>query len=144
MADSTSKLQSAFWPSIGDRATAHRVAKQGFWAAVVVASVTAVLAALPLFGVTFLNVGPLAFLDAGLFAVIGFGILKMSRIAAVAGFLLFVAERVSMWLETGKVQGWILAVFLAFAFLNAARATFALRRLDQVDKTITSEPVVPK
>jgi hypothetical protein len=111
---------------------------------VVVAIVTAILATLPMFGVTFLNVGALAFVDAAIFAVIAFGIFRFSRIAAVAGFVLFVAERLFMWWETGKAQGWILAVILAFAFLNAARATFALSRFGATDKGMDAQPIVPK
>ncbi|MGC1520875.1 MAG: hypothetical protein WA803_04985 [Steroidobacteraceae bacterium] len=76
-------------------------------------------------------VGAGAFLDVALFLAVAFGIYKGSRIAAVVGLLLFVAEKAYQIQQTGKFQGVWMAVILIVCYLFAIRGTFALHRLRQ-------------
>lgn len=62
-----------------------------------------------------------------LYAAIAIGLYKMSRAAAVAGLILYTAERVFVWADYGRVAPIMLIFLLAFAI--AVRGTFAYHRL---------------
>jgi hypothetical protein len=126
---SESRLKTALWPSIPDVEAAQRIAKQGFWAALFVAGVTAVFGILAIFGMSIAGIDATALIAAAVFLGIAWGIRKMSRTAAIAAFLLFLADRILMWLENQRAGGWLVAIFVALAFLNAVRATFVYHRL---------------
>ena len=80
-----------------------------------------------------LGVDRTALLDAGLFALVAFGIFRVSRFAATFGLVLFVVERIVM-LAMGQSAGGILGIFLLLAFSNSVRGAFAYHRLrKQVD-----------
>ncbi|MBE9098814.1 hypothetical protein [Vacuolonema iberomarrocanum] len=110
---------------------ARNVARQGVWAASLVAVITTVM----IFVVqSFGDVGdvpPLSawtFIDVGLFVAIAIGIHKMSRVAAVSGFTLYLLGRIYAWSHTGAGNVFVSVLFF-LAFLNAIRATFAYHRL---------------
>ena len=65
------------WPAVNTLDAAKNTAKQGAIAAAIVAGITALFAILSLFGVELTSIW--ALVDAGLFALIAFGIYKMSR-----------------------------------------------------------------
>jgi hypothetical protein len=113
----------AFWPDVGDLASAKDASRQGMWGAIVVGGVTAVAAPLG-----FLDVDSWALCDAALFLGIAWGIYKVWRTAAAAGLLLFLLERVVMFAQT-KQTGGLVALALLLAFGNGARGAFAYRRL---------------
>ena len=118
------------WPPLNDMESAKKAARQGVWAAGIVAVVTALLAVLAGRGVKVLNIDSWAFVDAALFAIIAFGIHKMSRVAAVAWVCLYVLERLYMWQTNGvKAGGIIMPVILTLAFINSIRGTFTHHRL---------------
>lgn len=93
------------------------------------ATLTAGLATFAIFNGPVLGIGPLAFIDAGLFAIIAVGLWRMSRGAAVAGLVLFVAEKILGAIESGSFQGAHVAAVLILAFVHGVRGTFALARL---------------
>jgi len=117
------------WPEVEDLETARSASRQGMWAAVIVAVLTAIVAA---FG--FLGADASAFIDAVLFGLIAFGIYRVSRVAAVAGLLLFVLERVMMFAQTRQTGGFV-SLFLLLAFVHGVRGAFAYRRLLKVSVT---------
>lgn len=120
-----------YWPQIHDVESARRAARQGRNVALLVATLTSCLA---LIGHTYAEFAEKtgfdawAFLDAALFFVIAFGIGRLSRTAAIAGFLLFLLEKIVMWADDGAANGWIVAVFILLAFLHSIRGTFAWHR----------------
>ena len=142
MNSSDSRLKAAFWPSVPDVESAQQIARQGFWVAVVVSAVTALFGILALFGTSIAGIGATALIESAVFFGIGWGIRRMSRTAAVAAFLLFCANRILMWLDSQSAGGWLVALFVALAFLNAVRATFAYHRLrhQQVPEVVTGIP----
>lgn len=117
-------MRNVFWPDITDLADAKKVAKSGAAAAFFVSLITFIVT----FGETqgmfkLFGVGPEAYIDAGLFLIIGIGILFMSRIAAIAGLGLYGFEQVVM-LQSGKSGMSILAIYFILCFINAIRACF--------------------
>ena len=82
------------WPAISDKTSAQSGARQGFWAAVWCAGVTALVAALSLVGASLFNgIDASSFIDAILFGIIAWKLRGYSRVAAVAGLGLYLLER---------------------------------------------------
>ena len=117
------KWRESFWPSVDTAEGAASAAKQGFWAALFCAVVTAAFGLLSIMGFD-----PSALVDAALFAIIAWGLWKKSRAAAVCGLLLYVVERLYMWSTVG-MQNPIVPVLLTLMFINGVRGTFAWKRL---------------
>lgn len=65
--------------------------------------------------------------DAVLFALIGFGVRKMWRSAAVAGFVLYIVEQ-STAMAQGRVPG-VLIILIPAILSNSIRASFSFRRM---------------
>lgn len=125
-----------FWPTTFDRETAKKTSRQGFWAAVFVSLFTGVMAwSQPS---VFSRV---TLFDAFLFAMIAFGIYRMSRTAAVAGLVLYILEQASAWMEHG-FKNPVIAILLVFCFINGIRGTFAYHELAK-KKDFSKEKVCP-
>jgi hypothetical protein len=71
--------------------------------------------------------------DAVLFLLIGFGLRKKWRTAAIAGFLLYVLETITV-ITGGRPPGILTIVILAILF-NSIRASFAFHRLRKIAVT---------
>jgi len=122
--------QKWFWPDVSDLDGAKAAARVGMWCAVFVACVTTLVVLLAIFGVSIMGVKPTALFDAILFAGIAFGLSKNSRFAAVAGFVLFVLEKIYMLVTTGSfLSVGVLGIIIGFGFLNSIRGTFAYWKL---------------
>lgn len=142
---SNASLKERWWPDITDRETARKVSRQAFWAAIVVVGITVVFATLAAFGTSVAGITPGALLDAAIFGFIAVGIWNMSRVAAVAGLVLFGLERVLMARDNPRGGGLIVAIALLFAFANGVRATFAYHKLlERETKADEAAPTVPK
>lgn len=131
-----------WWPEVETREGAEGAIKQAFWAAVVVAALTALFAMLGVLGVGFalgLGIDAWAFLDAALFAGIAFGLRRRSRVAAWAGLLLFGLEKIYLWNRNG-VQGPWLAVIILLLFIGGVRGTSALSRMESAPIDKGEEP----
>jgi hypothetical protein len=126
MFDSVQKKESRWkglWPDLDDMDSAKAASRQGMWAALFITVVTSVAAWFRILGV---DRG--ALLDAGVFALVAFGMFWVSRFAATAGLVLFVLERIAM-LVMGQGAGGIVGIFLLLAFCNGVRGAFAYHRL---------------
>lgn len=109
------KSTNWFWPPVDSLNAAKEAAKQGAIAAAIVAVITAIAAILSLFGWEITSLW--ALVDAGLFALIAFGIYKMSRLAAVFGLLLYLWGQLSQILATGKTN-FILVILFTLYFIH--------------------------
>jgi hypothetical protein len=119
-----------YWPDVSDLEGAKEAARYGMCCAVFVAGVTTLFVPLAIFGFSFMGIKPNALLDAVLFAGIAFGLSRYSRIAAVAGFALFVIEKIYMVMATGSFLAvGVLGILIALGFLNSIRRTFAHAKL---------------
>jgi hypothetical protein len=97
-----------FWPTIKDKETAIIVAKNASYFVFLITFISAILSVFQLFGATRLGL-----IDAALFGIIGFGLYKLSRFAAVAGLLIYFLGKVYTllvyllnfreWIEKAKI-----------------------------------------
>jgi hypothetical protein len=121
---------SWYWPDVSDLDGAKDATRFGMWCALLVGGVTALVAVLSLFGIRFMGTTPAALLDAALFGAIGFGLSRYSRFAAVAGFLLFLVEKIYAFITTGSILGvGVLGVVILFGLFNGMRGAFAYQKL---------------
>ena len=120
-----SKWRRAYWPPIYDAETARKAALNGAQAAFVVSGITALLAALAVFDI--LNiVDAWSFVDAALFAGLGFFIRRMSRVAAVLAMALFIFERVDAFYSRGVTSAvGLVALMLLIGFVSGVRGAFS-------------------
>lgn len=124
-------VRNSWWPQIHDAKSARTAAKQGMWASFGCAGATALVSFLSGSGMPLIEgVGPNAWVDAALFAILGMGIGRMSRAAAVGGLVLYIVERVAMSRTAGFVVGFSPLMFVAICacFIHGVRGTFAFRR----------------
>jgi hypothetical protein len=100
------------------------------WCAIIVASFTTIFVLFSLAGVRFMGITPAALLDVVLFAGIAYGLHKYSRFAAVAGFVLFLVEKIYTAVIMGSILGvGVLGVVILFGFFNGMRGAFAYQKL---------------
>ncbi len=122
------KKKFSLWPAVSDEQAAVLAARQGFHAAVYCSIVTAIFAVLGGFGFQIMDFNLWNLTDAGLMALLAFGIRRMSRTAAVIALLYYVAGRIDLWAEYGS-QNPVIAGIFVLMFLSAVRGTFAYHRL---------------
>lgn len=121
-------MSAWYWEDVSSVSGAEKAMNGGFWAALIVAIITSLVASLSLFGLQVLGINGWAFVDAGIFAAIAVGIKRKSRFAAVAGLCLYVLERFYM-LQKGGVGGIVMGILFTLLFINAARGAFAYHRM---------------
>ena len=120
-----------WWPDVSTVEHAEKAVRQGMWAAIFVAGVTALIAAYAAGSGTKVGgfVDAWSFVDAVIFGAIAVGIYRKSRFAAVAGLLMFVLEKL-MQLQSGmSVAGMFMAAVIALCFVAAVRGTYSLHRM---------------
>jgi hypothetical protein len=134
--------KSWYWPDVSDLDGAKSACRSGMWCGIIVAGITGVFALLAIAGVKSLPVDGSALFDAALFGGIAFGLSRCSRFAGVAGFVLFLLERIYMIAKMGFVFGTgIFGIVLLLGFLNGMRGTFAYNKLQtQSAVPLTSPP----
>lgn len=130
------KKGSSLWPAVGDEQAAVLAARQGFHAAVYCSIVTATFAVLAGFGFQIMGFNLWNLIDAGLIALLAFGIHRMSRSAALIALLYYVAGRIDLWAEYGS-QNPVIAGIFVLTFLSAVRGTFAYHRLKPRPESLT-------
>jgi hypothetical protein len=119
--------------TISDEQSARKVARQGMWAAFFVAIVTGGASFLAGAGVPlFTGVGATAWVDAVIFAGLGVGIWRMSRVAAVAALLLYIAERIALAPTVGLSP--VMLIAMVSCFVQGVRGTWAFHRFRQQSK----------
>lgn len=133
---SGSSRWSWVWPTVETEQGATNATMQAFGAAVLVAVITAGLALLGSAGVGFAHAADFdasALADAFVFAVVGWGLWRHSRVAAWAGLLLYLTERAFMWSTIG-VKNPVLAAIFILAFVSGVRGTSALHKMKKTAK----------
>lgn len=123
--------KSSVMADVGSAEAAKKAAKGGMWAAFFVAGVTSIFAIIAMStGKAVAGINGAAFLDAAIFIAIGIGIARLSRVAAVAGLVIYIAERIYMMSVNGP-QGILLTIILTLVFINSVRGTFSYHRLTE-------------
>lgn len=91
--------------------------------------VTFVFTLISILGTDILGLDAFAFVDVFLMAIFTFGIYKKSRTCAVLMLLLFAANKVIMWFESGSVSGLpVSLIFLYFYFMGVV-GTFQYHKI---------------
>jgi hypothetical protein len=111
-----------FWPDLSVDTSAESACDTASWACFAIAGITTLVGVWN---------NPSVLIDALLFVLIGFGLRKKWRSAAVAGFLLYVLE-VLVGISMGQVPGILTILILAILF-NSIRASYAYRRLRKTE-----------
>ncbi len=114
------------WPNIGDIDDASVQSRTGAAVAFLISIVTAVITYLQTTGAIhwFGHIDAKAYIDAGVFLIIGIGLRYHSRLAALAGLGLYGFEQYVMIQQYGFRFN-LLALFFIIAFMNAVRGAFA-------------------
>jgi succinate dehydrogenase hydrophobic anchor subunit len=133
-----------FWPDVSNLEEAKKACRVAMWCAIVVAGVTTLFSVLAISGAKMkgIPVDGSALIDAALFAGIAFGLSRYSRFAGVAGFVLFLFERIYMMAKSASpFSGLIFGVFLLLGFLHGMRGAFAYHKQQtQTAVPLTSPP----
>ena len=120
-----------YWPELTDLQDSEKAAHQGAGVCFLVAGVTAIIAGTSaLLGRPVLGMHPEAFIDAGLFAIAGWRIWRLSRIWAVLALAMFTLETVYAVESRSSMpaSGAYLRVVLALVLISGVRGTFAYHR----------------
>ena len=123
-----SLLGAWFWPKVSDRKNAQFAINEAFCVAVVLAVITVILATVEVLRDGTEGLDAEAFGSALIFAGVGFGIYRKSRIAAISGLVLYVVGRGYAWAKVGPNLG-VIPVLVTLAFLHGVRGTFAYHKL---------------
>jgi len=119
----TSRFRELFWPNLTTEPAAQSACETAALACFVIAGITTIFA----FFTTFLTL-----IDALLFLMIGLGLRKAWRTAALAGFGLYIVEQAAGIMQ-GKFPGVLTLLFLVILF-NGVRASFGYRRMHRTDE----------
>lgn len=136
-------MKQWFWPDIDTIDEARKIARNGAAISFLISFATALITFLETQGYFKLfGFGPEAYLDAGLFLMIGTGIFFYSRIAALAGLCLYVFEQYHM-MKSGATQVSFVAIYFTLIFLNALRAAFDYHHFKKQEKQEAAVPEGP-
>lgn len=122
---------NGWWPDVSTPDGAGYATRQACHAAILVTIVTTIMAALGLAGVELLRkmgADGYALIDAGIFAVVAFGLSRRSRVAAWVGLVIYVLDRIFTFGTTGTPVGIVVSIALTLAFIGGVRGTTALHR----------------
>jgi hypothetical protein len=117
----TSRLKDLFRPDLSSEVAARTVCHSASWACFIIAALGAILSFFIAYASLF---------DAALFFLIGLGLRKAWRTAAIAGLVLYVAEQV-MFVANGHVPS-VVAVFIVIILFNGVRASFVYQKLRSI------------
>ena len=113
MANKTSR-GNIFWPYINDETSAREAAKQGWYASLISGGITLIMVVL---GAT----SSWSLVDVGLLCLIGYGCLKMSRIAAILGLIYCIFNGIDKYIVHSTFG--LMPLFAIF-YINSIRGTY--------------------
>ncbi len=131
------RMTSGWWPPVDTLRNARKATMNGVYAVIIIVVITSLVVFLaPEYlggpGMFWVVIGQLV-----IFALIGIFIWCNSRVAAILGMALFVADRVAQFGEIQYNPGNIIVMIaIGFMFLHAIRGTFAHHRLKATQGTV--------
>ena len=117
-----------YWPKLTDLKESEKAAHQGAVVCFLVAGGTAIVAGMSVWlDKPVLGMDAWAFVDAGIFAIAGWRIWRLSRIWAVLALAIFIIETVYAVESSPAIPaaGAYVRVVLALALIGSVRGTFA-------------------
>jgi hypothetical protein len=127
------KKTNPWWPDVSTPEQAKAAAMGGSVVALIVAVVTGAVTLYATFRGPFLGLTPWSFLDVFFFALIAFGIRRLSRVAAVAGLVLYLIEQVVQWTTSGFHNPFVMGIFTLY-LIHAVRGTFSYHRMRALEQ----------
>jgi hypothetical protein len=121
-------VKTWLWPDVGIRREAQYAINDGFWAAVFIAAVSAIAAGFVIAGDSDATLALNVYVGAALYVAIAVGIRLRSRTAAIAGLVLFTADRIYSTVTFGPHFLWQ-TLFLIAALLHGVRGTIGYHKL---------------
>jgi serine/threonine-protein kinase len=104
--------------------------KHAWIAAVISGSITLIFTVIAISGTDVLGASAWTFLDVALIFGLAFGIFKKSRTCAVIMLTYFVLSKVSISIETGKLNGLGLGILFAYFYWEGVSGTFAYHKFN--------------
>ena len=136
-------MKKFFWPDIDTLEDADKITKNGATAAFIITAVTGTLTFLETHHYfKLLNLTAASYIDAGLFLIIGLGILFHSRLAALAGLCLYLFEQFAM-IQAGSKRINYVAIYFILVFIASVRASFAYHEFKKYESASEGPPNVP-
>jgi hypothetical protein len=121
-------VKTWLWPDVGIRREAQYAINDGFWAATFIAVVSAVAAGFVIAGDSDATLALNVYAGAALYVAIAVGIRLRSRAAAIAGLVLFTADRIYSTVTFGPHFLWQ-TLFLMAVLLHGVRGTIGYHKL---------------
>ncbi len=137
---------SWYWPKLTDLKESEEAAHQGAGVCFFIAGVTAIVAGVSVsLDKPVLGMDAWAFIDAGIFAIAGWRIWRLSRIWAVLALAIFISETVYAAESSPHVPaaGAYLRAVLALALIGSVRGTFAYQSFKKKESTASLAAGVP-
>ena len=131
-------FRSWFWPDVSTRKNALSAISEASWVMVGVACLLTPFTFVEFARGWELDERLLGFAEAALLTGIAFGIRQKSRVAAVIGFVLYVIDRVGLWVETGHPGSLVITILVALALLHGVRGTFAFHNFAPISANTPS------
>jgi len=122
------KASKFWWPDVSTLDAAKQAANATVAAAVMIAVVTLGLVIYSVLQEPILGVTVWSTVDIALYAVVAFGMRKMSRVAAVAGFVLYLSSLAYQASEKGLQNPVMALLFISF-FITGIRGAFSYHRI---------------
>jgi len=126
-----------YWPAVDTRRNVGFAIDEAFWAASLVSVVTVLITVVFLVGSDTPAQNALGFVDAAIFAGIAYGIRRKSRVAALAGLVLYLSNVVYAFVIAGPRSPLIPAV-VTLAFVHGVRGTFAYHEFPALPANLPS------
>lgn len=117
-----------------DQEQTEKAIKNAWIAGIVSGSITLLVTIIAAFGIDILGFSLWNLLDVALIFGLTFGMYRKSRVCAVIMFVYFVASKVFIGIETGKVTGIPLALVFGYYFFQGIRGTFAWHQSEKKEK----------
>lgn len=118
-----------YWPELTDLKESEKAARQGAGVCFLVAGVTAIIAGMSVWlDKPVLGMDAWAFVDAGMFAIAGWRIWRLSKIWAVLALAMFILESVYAFAVHPLPAVFLIRATLTLALLSSVRGTFAYHR----------------
>ncbi len=130
------QARSGLWPAVDTPERARAVARQAGWVALIVAGLTVIVVTISLQSedvAKALHANAYGYVDAFLFLLIAVGLFRLSRVAAIAGLLLYFAESAAV-IGQASAANIVIKCFIILAFNSGVRATLAYHRLTSAAK----------
>lgn len=102
--------------------------KNAWVAGLISITITVLLTVISISGNPILGLDATAFIDVGLMSIFVYGIYKNSRVSAILMLLLFLSNKILMWVQSGTLTGLPLAIVFFWFYTQGVVGTIQYHR----------------